>query len=54
MTNTETATPRRRSYKIWHLTRKDDYGYGTNIEFVPATRPESPTDMYGLTRASRT
>jgi phage anti-repressor protein len=40
MTNTETATPRRRSYKIWHLTRKDDYGYGTNIEFVIVAETE--------------
>lgn len=31
---TTTAPARRRSLKLWHLTRKDDYGYGTNIEFL--------------------
>lgn len=34
------AIPRRKSYKIWHLTRKDDYGYGTHIEFVIAADTE--------------
>lgn len=32
----ETTTSRRRSLKLWHLTRKDDYGYGTHIEFLVA------------------
>jgi hypothetical protein len=40
-TTTTVATPsRRRSYKIWHLTRKDDYGYGTNVEFVIVAETE--------------
>lgn len=39
MTNTETLS-RKRSSKIWHLTRKDDYGYGTNIEFVIVAETE--------------
>jgi hypothetical protein len=34
------APSRRRSYKIWHLTRKDDYGHGTTGEFVIVAETE--------------
>jgi hypothetical protein len=38
---TATESPsRRRSYKIWYLTRKDDYGYATTSEFVIVAETE--------------
>jgi hypothetical protein len=31
---TDPTPTRRRSFKIWHLTRKDDHDFGTYTEFI--------------------
>lgn len=53
MTTTDTPS-RRRSSKVWHLTRKDDYGYGTYIEFVIVAETEQAARFAASDAASKT
>lgn len=34
---TDTSSSRRRSFKVWHLTLKEDNGYGRHTEFIVVT-----------------